>query len=401
MNKSIYFTGQPIFSQLLNYIPRSIINQHSCELLTDRYYKKFKTYDHLVTLLYAIFHQCTSIRELTTGMLACQNKLGHLGLKYSPRKSTISEANANRNSLVFEKIYMSLYRYYKNSLPDSRNKNGIKSRLYIIDSTTISLFKEILKNAGRSPINGKRKGGVKAHTLTKADENVPMLVRITSAAAHDVPFLKFINLPPGSILTFDKAYVDYSQYQRLSEEKVTWVTRLKKGTQYEILKERIINEEQQNKGVISDQEVIIGHTSHKNIIRTKARLIIYVDSTSSKIFKFLTNNFRMSATTIAQIYKNRWQIEVLFKRLKQNYPLRYFLGDNENAIRIQIWCALIADLIVNVIKNRLKRKWSFANITSMIRLHLMTYTVLVLFLENPEKCLLTQNFKSNKDPTLF
>jgi hypothetical protein len=202
-----------------------LVQKHSKDLSTDRYYKKFKTYDHMVAMLYAIFHQCTSIRELTTGMLACQNKLGHIGLKSSPRKSTLSEANAKRDSSVFERIYISLYDLYHGLLPDSRSKNPIKSRLYIIDSTTITLFKEILKNAGRNPISGKRKGGIKAHTLTKADEDIPRLVRITSAATHDVTFLKHINLPSGSILVFDKGYVDYSQYQRLSENKVTWVTR--------------------------------------------------------------------------------------------------------------------------------------------------------------------------------
>jgi len=401
MDKNTLFTGQPIFSQLLNLIPRFYIERHVRELQSDRYYKCFKSYDHLVTMLFAIFHKCTSIREVTTGMLACQNKLSHLGLKHSPRKSTISEANQNRSSEFFERLYNSLYKLHCKSLPDTQSKNNLISRLYIVDSTTISLFQEILKNAGRTPVNGKRKGGVKAHILINAEEDVPCLVRITAASAHDVPFLKELNLPAGSIVTFDKGYIDYAQYDLFTKRKITWVTRIRKGAVYETINERTMNAIQSGQGVISDHEIIIGHTSHKNITRTRARLIRFYDNEKDRYFDFLTNNFRMSALTIAMIYKRRWQIEVLFKRIKQNYPLRYFLGDNENAIRIQIWCALIADLLIKTIKRRIKRKWSFANLASMIRLHLMTYTQLLLFLENPEKCLLKQVRDHNKEPTLF
>jgi len=401
MDKNTLFTGQPIFSQLLKLIPRSYIDKHVKELEADRYYKCFKSYDHLVTMLFAIFHKCTSIRELTTGMLACQNKLSHLGLKHSPRKSTISEANQNRSSEFFERLYNSLYKLYGKSLPDSRSKNNLTSRLYIADSTTISLFQEILKNAGRTPVNGKRKGGVKAHVLINAEEDVPCLVRITAASACDVPFLKELNLPEGSIVTFDKGYIDYNQYDLFTKRKISWVTRMRKGAIYELVIERNINATQISQGVISDQEIIIGNTTNINVTRTRARLIIFYDNVKNRFFEFITNNFRLSALTIAMIYKRRWQIELLFKRIKQNYPLKYFLGDNENAIRIQIWCALIADLLIKTVKRQIKKKWSFANLASMIRLHLMTYTNLFLFLENPEKCLLNQYQIQNKEPTLF
>ena len=152
------------------------------------------------------------------GLLACQGKLQHLGMNYSIRKSTLSDANKRRTSNVFEDIYMDLYNRCAKSLPDSQSRKWF-SRLYIMDSTTISLFQEILKGAGLSAVNGKRKGGMKAHTLMKAEEDVPQLVRLTAAASNDTNFMSEIHLPKGSILTFDRGYNDYSQLSRWKEGK--------------------------------------------------------------------------------------------------------------------------------------------------------------------------------------
>ena len=401
MTQDANFTGQPIFSQLLKFVDRSLVNRIARKLGTDRYYKKFKTYDHLVTMLYGIFHKCNSLREVTTGMLGCSGKLRHLGLKYFPRRSTLSEGNANRSSKVFEAIYYEIYKQFGSSLPDSRTRKSIHSRLYIIDSTTIQLFKEILKNAGRNPVDGKRKGGIKAHAMIKADEDVPCFVKLTAAAKHDTPFIQGLQLPKGAIVVFDKAYVDYAQYKLWDEAKVTWVTRLRKGAVCEVRSESPITKAQYNKGVRLDQQVILGHTSHKDVTRINARLIEYYDKEKDKVFTFITNSNKLAAYTISQIYKQRWQIELLFKRLKQNYPLKYFLGDNENAIQIQIWCALIADLLIKIVQSKLRTKWSFANISSMIRIHLMTYVDLYKFFNNPYKSLLNYQSINNKGPTLF
>lgn len=401
MYKSANFTGQPIFSQLLFLIPRTKIFRLADKYGTDRYYKKFKTYDHLVTMLYTILHRCSSLREVTTGMQICTTKLRHLGLKHVPRRSTFADANSKRNSEVFKQIYLMLYRINRKVLPDSRKSKKWYSKLYIVDSTTIGLFQEILKNAGRTPLNGKRKGGVKAHTLMKAEEDVPCLVKLNAASSHDTPFIQKMKLPKGSIVTFDKAYNDYTQYELWSKEKVTWVTRLRQSAVWQQIKSRLVSDKETQAGVIEDQEVILGHTTHKNVQRVKARRVRYIDKDSQKEFVFITNNLRMKASTIAQIYQKRWQIEVLFKRIKQNFPLSNFLGDNENAIRIQIWCALIADLIINLIKRKAKRKWSFANLSSMIRIHLMTYTHLIAFLNNPDLAVRISYPNKNKGPTLF
>lgn len=401
MAKDALFTGQPIFSQILSFIDRGRIARLTTHFQSDRYYKRFRTYHHLVTMLYATFHKCTSIREVTTGMQACAHRLEHLGLNYCPRRSTLSDANRDRPSEVFEAIYQDLYQSLRKYLPDSRSRLKWFNRLYVVDSTTVSLFKEILKNAGRTPVDGKRKGGIKVHTLMKAEEDVPCLVKMTAAAAHDVPFIQRLGLPKHSIVTFDKGYVDYQQYDLWTQQKIWWVTRLRHGAQFEVTQVLPISAQEQKKGILYDAAITLGHQVHSQITRTPARLVIYKDPQSGKQFHFITNHTKFNPSVIALIYKHRWQIELLYKRIKQNYPLRYFLGDNENAIRIQIWCALIADLLLKLIQSILKRTWSFGNLSSMVRIHLMSYLHLIKFLEYPDRILINASITYNKGPTLF
>jgi hypothetical protein len=399
MSKSKFFTGQPIFSQVLSFIPKSSVDRLAQDCQTDRYCRHFTTYNHLISILYAVFNKCNSIRELTSGLLAWEHRINHLGMHRFPKRSTLSDANSRRSEEVFGKIYEFLYSRHRHYLPDSRKKK--ESKLYIADSTTISLFQEVMRNAGRSPVNGKRKGGVKVHTLIQSDEDVPCLIRFTSAAAHDTPFLSQLNLPAGSILVFDKGYNDYSQFQRFSDEKVTWITRKRKGTVYKIFEHRLVSDGQLARGVKKDRFIILGHHHHSNHTHVKARLIDFVDPESGKKLQFLTNNTRLGAATIAALYKKRWQIEILFKRFKQNYPLKYFLGDSENAIKIQIWCTLICDLLIKIIKSLAGRKWSFSNLASIIRIHLMTYIDLYAFLKNPEYALQSKEAPPPQQGVLF
>jgi len=400
MNQSTHFSGQPIFAQILRLIPPGKVAELAGTHGSDHYYKTFKTYDHLVTMLYAVFNRCTSLREVITGMMAAHNRLTHLGLRHTPRRSTLADANQKRDPEVFGAIFDVLSRTYRSRLPDSRSDNKWVNNLFMIDSTTISLFQEILKNAGRNPANGKRKGGIKAHMLVKADEDVPCLVRLTAAAANDQILLKEIDVPQGSILVFDRAYADYGFFAACSARQVTFVTRLKTNAIYEHSGARPLAEDQVSGGVRSDSAILLGGVQLDAQNKIRARLIAYHDRQSGHTFDFLTNNFELSPLTIAAIYRRRWQIELLFKRLKQNYPLRSFLGDNENAIRTQIWCALIADLLLMVIKSRCPRNWSSANLAGMVRLHLMTYINLRAFLQNPEKALLQANQKIFKDHNL-
>jgi hypothetical protein len=405
MSKGNFFLGQPVFSQLLKLIPRTDVQKSAKAFSSDHYCKVFLTYEHLTVMLYAIFNRCTSLREVTTGIMACYSKLFHLGLDHTVRRSTLSDANRRRTFEVFEDIYKKLYARYAGILSDSQsgNRKKLKGRLYIIDSTTISLFQEILKAAGRNPVNGKRKGGIKAHTLVKADEDVPQMVRFSAAAANDVPFMKAITVSKGSILVFDKAYRDYRQLNRWDEQGIFWVSRLHRNTVVQNLYEKELTDHHQKQGVLSDSIICIGHNHHDKIEKVQCRLVKYYDQQHKRNFEFITNHLDYSPVTIANLYKQRWQIETLFKRIKQNYPLRNFLGDSENAIKIQIWCALIADLLLKVIKSRCKKQWSFANLASMVRLHLMTYINLISFLNKPEKSLLQSITKIEKwkTPQLF
>src|ERR1022692_2533400 len=382
MDESTFFTGQPVFNQLLRLMPRSIITKMTQKHQSDRYYKKFKSYDHLVTMLYATFHGCKSLREVTTGMMACTTRLNHLGINYMPRRSTLAEANHNRTEHFFADLYHNLYSYF---YPDSRMDKSIDHRLFIFDSTTIELFSEVMQGVGLKRVNGKRKGGVKAHVLIKSDEDIPRFVHLTAAKRNDTFFTDMIHLPKGSIVTYDRGYVTYTPLLKWQKQGVTAITRLRVAWMHKVTGSRKISAQEKKEGIISDQLILLG--GKPVIEKVPGRKIIYRDNTSGKLLTFVTNNTRMKTSTVAGIYKRRWQIECLFKRLKQNYPLKYFLGDSENAIKIQIWCSLITDMLIKAIKDKVRRKWSFSNIASMIRLHLMTYINLINFLEAPEKVL--------------
>ena len=185
MSKSRFFIGQPVFSQLINLIPRSIINSTVNEFDSDRYVKRFMTYDHLITMLYCCFQKCESLRELTLGLQASVHRLEHMGMKYTPRKSTIADANKRRGHEVFATIFHKLIDQYYSFLSDSSKKRTVLEKLFIVDSSTISLFSNIMRGAGSYKANGKKKGGAKAHVLMSAKEDIPTFVRITEGKEHD------------------------------------------------------------------------------------------------------------------------------------------------------------------------------------------------------------------------
>ena len=399
MGKSTNFIGQPILGQIIKFISRSTINKISREYNTDRYVKKFDGYTHLATMLYAVMKDFTSLREVCINLLSDSNKLQHLGISYCVNKSTLADANKRRSSKFFEAVYMSLYRQYAKTLSDSCVKKEQLSKLYIIDSTTISLFKQILKGVGRNPKYGKKKGGIKAHVLIRADEDVPCLVKYTAAAKHDHVLLKYLELPKGSFLTFDKGYVDYAAYEKFSLNSIYYVTKLKSNAKYESDIEIDIPENADS-SIIRDEIIHLNYGQNKKETH-KTRRIAQWDDDKKKVFVYVTNNFELEAESIVNIYRKRWQIELLFKRLKQNFPLKYFLGDNVNAIEIQIWTAMIANLIMTVIKSKLqKTKIAYSTIISLIKSQLMYYVNLFKLLNNPTKAWKEKIKLRNKDNQL-
>lgn len=385
MNKSSFFFGQSVFGQLISLLDLNKINTIAKKHKADFYVKKFDTSDHLISMLFSTFSHCTSLRDIAASMLGLKGKMKHFQLKHIPYKSTLSDANKRRNHLVFQDVYYYLLKKYQSIISDSRQTYAWENQLEIIDSSTIGLFKDILGCVGRKPINGRRKGGIKVHTQINLQEKVPKLVWFSSARTHDKQFLKHIQLEKGKIAVFDKGYNDYKTFDEFTQNGIFFVTRLKSNAVFEPVVENEIPSYIDN-GVVKDEIIRVEVKENGKYLKTTdLRRIAYWDSQNERCFEFITNLIGMNAGHIALIYKKRWQIELLFKQLKQNFPLKFFLGDNENAIKIQIWCTLIVNLLITVIHKKIKRKWAFSNLASFCRLHLFNYIHLMKFLENPEK----------------
>lgn len=384
MSESKKFVGQPVFSQILGCIPSEVIKSATRKHKGNRYYKRIPVRVHLVSLLYGVFSYCNGLRELCEGMLGCEGKLTHLGLDKAPPRSTLSDANNNRSYLVFETIYFELVGRYHSFISDSRLKGLSIRNLKIIDSTTIRLFSDILRGVGRNPLDGSRKkGGIKVHALMDAFSGIVDFARITAAKEHDRKFLYHLNLPAQSFIVFDKAYYLYGQFAKWTSQKVWFVTRMKNNAVYHVTKVLTDNTKKKNpKGILKEQYITIGckDTQGKEQ-RLKLRRITF-KADDGKVYVFITNNFKLAAKQIALIYKNRWMIELLFKQIKQNFPLRYFWGESENAIKTQVYAVLMAQLLMVVIRKKAETKKSFANMITVIRLHLMSYVDLLEFIKD-------------------
>ena len=380
-----------MFGQLLSLLDKSKILKFSRKNGGERYVKHFDAWQHLVIMLYATIKRFDSLREITDSMFPEARKLLHLGIHVMPKRSTLSDANARRPESIFEAVYGDLYATYKNELSsDSRKRQNPQwmKKLQIIDSTTITLFSNLIfKGIGRNPKSGKKKGGIKVHSNIHANEGVPSDIKFTSAATNDCFMLKPSNYKNGDILAFDRAYIDYEKFEELTKNEVIYVTKMKKKLVYTIHDDTMyMNAE--GKMMYRVQNVsFTKKVKDGNDIIHKARIIAYVDvkKTKAKLISLLTNDFSMEIEEIVDIYRQRWQIELLFKQLKQNFPLRYFYGESSNAIKIQIWTTLIANLLLMVIQKRIKRTWSFSGLATMFRIMLMYYVNCYTFFEEPGK----------------
>ncbi len=384
MSKSSYFSSKSVFGQLISLIDDSLIRKEVKKCDSDRYTKRFTTKDHLISMLFCSFSKCTSLREISGAMLGLSGKTSSFQLNHIPKRSTLSDANKKRDVLVFENIYHQLLKQYDGFLSDSRIKDVLKKQVKIFDSTTISLFKDIMGCVGRNPKSGKRKGGIKVHTVVNADEIVPSLVWFSEAKTHDHNFLEKLECDENTIYVFDKGYNDYKAFEHFTIQKTGFVTRIKDNASYQNIEKLDVGERIHN-GVLEDEIIEIDVKKGNEISKLKLRKVRFYDRVNKREFEFLTNLFDLQADLIAALYKIRWQIELLFKQLKQNFPLKYFLGDNENAIKIQIYCVLIVNLLLSVVKKKLKRSWAFSNLVSFCKIHLFNYINLMKFLENPEK----------------
>ena len=410
MNKGTHFIGQPMYGQLINLLDKSKILRFSRENGGERYVKHFDAWQHLVIMLYAVIKRFDSLREITDSMFPEARKLSHLGIRLMPRRSTLSDANARRKECVFEAIYRDLYATYRDEISsDSRRRQVPKwlHRLQIIDSTTITLFSNLIfRGVGRHPKTGKKKGGIKVHANIHANEVVPSDIRFTSAATNDSFMLRPSNYAAGDLLAIDRAYIDYAKFEELTQRGVAYVTKMKKGLTYETLSDTMYLNPQGQMEFRVQHVIFRKHVKDGDDVVHRARIITYVDIKKNKarLVSLLTNDFEMEVKDIVAIYRKRWEIELLFKQLKQNFPLRYFYGESANAIKIQIWVTLIANLLLMVMQKRIRRTWSFSNLATMFRIMLMYYVNCYTFFEEPEKDwlkLIEQAEPPPLEPSLF
>ena len=408
MSKSSHFSGQPLYGQVIKLLDKSKILQISRDNGGESYVKRFNGWVHLVVMLYAVIMRFDSLREITASLLAETRKLAHLGITFKIGRSTLADANKRRPEAIFETVYRDLYATYRNVLSsDSRRRKTPKwmRRLQIIDSTTITLFSNLLfKGVGRHPKSGRKKGGIKVHTVIHANEGVPSDIRFTSAATNDSFMLKPTALGKGDILTMDRAYIDYEKFQQLTERGVTYVTKMKKNLRYSILSDTM---RQSPRGLMEVRIQLVEFVKQikgGETIRHEARIITYCDVRKHKLVSLLTNDMDTDHDEIIAIYRQRWEIELLFKQMKQNFPLKYFYGESANAIKIQIWVTLIANLLLMVMQKGLRRQWSFSGRATMVRITLMYYVDFFSLFNNPEKeweIILARSSEAPPEKSLF
>jgi hypothetical protein len=367
-----------LFNQLLRHFPRAefaaLVRKHDAE----RGAKGFTCWAQLVAMLFCQMAHADSLREICNGLACSLGKLVHLGIGVAPNKSTLSYANRHRPAALYEDLfYTALARFRdEQGLGMRKRKFRFKNKLLSLDSTTISLCLDLFPWAKFR----QAKGGVKAHVLLDHDDYLPRYVLITEARCSDVKMAAAFPLNPGSIVAMDRGYNDYALFGQWTERKIYFVTRLKDNAAYEVLEEGPVPA---NRNILSDQLIqFTGEKAQKDCPSPLRRVAVW-DLIHEREIVLLTNLQEFGATTIAAIYKDRWEIELFFKALKQNLKVKTFVGTSENALCIQIWTALIAILLLKWLHHLSKAKWSLSNLASMLRMNLFTYRDLTAWLDNP------------------
>jgi hypothetical protein len=363
-----------LFSQLLNLINRKrfyeLVYRHRCE----RYAKRFSSWDHFVSMLFCQMAQAKSLREICGGLACCLGKLRHLAMTKAPSKSTLSYANTRRPWQMFEDLFYETLQFCRQAAP--AKKFRFKNKLLSLDSTTISLCLAMFPWAKFR----RTKGAIKLHLLLDHDGYLPSYAYIENAKKHDITIARKVSLSPGSIIAMDRAYNDYKLYAQWTENDIYFVTRLKDNADYMLLE---VLQVPQNRNIIADELIMFnGYYAQKNYPYPLRRIIVWDDKNEREIV-LLTNHLDFGATTVAAIYKDRWQIEIFFKALKQNLKVKTFVGTSKNALYIQIWTALIAMLLIKFLQFKSKLNWSLSNLVAFLRWNLFTYRNLWDWIDKP------------------
>lgn len=367
-----------LFNQLLQHFPRTefaaLVNKHNAE----RAAKGFTCWTQFVSMLFCQLGRADSLREICHGLECCLGKLAHLGIAKAPRRSTLAYANAHRPAKLFEELFWTALNRFREqgALGPRQHKFRFNNKLLSLDSTTITLSLSLFSWAHYR----RAKGGVKAHVLLDHDDYLPRFVLLTEARRSDVQLASAFALEPGSIVAMDRGYTDYALFGRWSEQGVYFVTRLKDDAQIEVVEERT---PPARSAIIKDQLIrLTSPAGQRDCPHTLRRVLVW-DVERERVIDLLTNHLGFGATTLSAIYKERWQIELFFKALKQNLTVKSYVGTSENALRIQIWTALISLLLLKWLHHLSRANWSLSVLAAMLRLNLFTYRQLQQWLDDP------------------
>lgn len=347
-----------IFSELLKLCPRYQFEKAVQRYQGDRYVKTFTTWQQYITVLYSQIKQKDSLRDIETGLQVQSPRWYHLGLT-GIHKSTLSDANTKRDYQIFEDTFYTLLARCKDLTPKHRFR--FRNPLYTIDATTIDLCLSVFPWAKFR----KTKGAIKMHCLYDHSGALPSFLTVTDGKKHEVKVVKAHAFPlvSDSIVSIDKAYIDYKWLYSLDKRGIWFVTRAKSNIDSVVTGQHSIS----GKGILSDESISLRGPLTKTYYPKELRLIRYYDEERMKTLTFLTNNFKLAASTIAQIYKSRWQIELFFKWIKQNLKIKSFLGTSKNAVLTQVWIAMCYYLLLTYIKYQTKYGYSLLQLSRVIR----------------------------------
>ena len=364
-----------ILGQILHLFSRREFFETVYATQAERGAKGFSCWDQFVAMLFCQLGQAHSLREICGGLASCFGKARHLGLHAAPKRSTLSYANEHRPWQLYEKTFYQLLGKCR-QLDFGRCRFRFKNKLFSLDATVIELCASLFDWARFR----QTKGAVKLHLLLDHDGYLPVFAHITDGKVHEVKVAQAMNLPPGSIVAMDRGYIDYELFGRWTQNGVSFVTRQKENARYRILEEKSIPK---HRNILRDQIIEMeGFYSHQKYPGHLRRVEVW-DEENERVIVLLTNHMTFGATTIAAIYKDRWQIEIFFKTIKQNLRIKTFVGTSPNALLIQIWTALIAVLILKYLKFRSSFVWSISNLVAMLRYNLFAYRDLWTWIDQP------------------
>jgi hypothetical protein len=361
-----------VFSQILKLFPRPEFEQLVRATGAERHARGFTCWQQFVAMLFCQLGRAQSLREICQGLASVEGKLNHLGIESAPRRSTLAYANEHRPWELYQQVFHQLLGRCRAIAPHHRLR--FKNRLLSIDASVIELCATVFDWARYQTT----KGAVKLHMILDHNGLLPVFCHIEEAKKYDVVVARELEFPPGTVLVFDRGYTDFTWFQSLTNKGVLFVTRLKRGSLYEVIETRI---PPQRGGVKRD--VIIRLKNRRLKGESPLFRIVEYQDAQGRTFEFLTNNLMFGATTIAAIYEQRWQIELFFKALKQNLRIKTFVGTSANALQTQVWTALIALLILRYLKLKSTFGWALSNLLAMLRFNLFAYRDLWTWLNQP------------------